>query len=104
MCVTPRFPGSERVFACGSTHGCMRHRPETCYPSPARAKPDKERLYAMRTCLSGLAVAAAARRLDPQALTGLELADGLSRELLAVEQVAPRRSVLAAFGARGRVT
>ena len=51
----------------------------------------------------GGAVAAAAGRLDRQPVAGLQLAAGLGRQLLAVEQVAPARAVGAAVGAGRRV-
>ena len=49
------------------------------------------------------AVAAAAGRLDAQAVARAQRARRLRLELLAVEQVAPARAVLAAVGARRRV-
>src|SRR5438132_335929 len=48
-----------------------------------------------------LAMTAAAGRLDAEPLARLEPADRLRWQLLTVEQVSPRRSVLAPVGARG---
>src|SRR5438105_4132640 len=65
-------------------------------PSPRNAT---RSIAAMRRAayrrLVGLAVAAAARRLDPEALAGGERSHRLGRQLLSVEQVAASRSGLA---------
>ena len=50
------------------------------------------------------AIPAAARGLDAQPLAGVEAADRLGRQLLAVEQVAAGRSVTAPVRARRQMT
>src|ERR1700744_3197076 len=67
--------------------------------SPGRAPPTQQN----RTSSLRAAVAAAARRLDAEPLTGIQLTDRLGAELLAVEQIAPARAGLAAVSAGRRM-
>src|SRR5215207_7230555 len=53
----------------------------------------------LSACVSGVPEAAAAGRLDSHPVAGLKRAGGLRRQLLAVEQIAPRRAVGAAVTA-----